>query len=239
MSTPLELYNEGYRNYEDHIFAKAIELYHRGLAASPSPGEEMILKFHLALAIWTMAGLEVEGKLESLNASTAPAAEEAMHYWEDVVNLYHQKVKDDPDENRRWPLPGASPDQMRKEAVGAAMKAGLALRVKKLDKASREEPESQTPDKAESGGCFIATAAYGSELAPEVMILRRFRDEVLLNSRLGTALVKFYYFLSPPLAFLVSEHQFLRIVTRVVLLEPILLRLKVRREDTRRVQESK
>lgn len=82
------------------------------------------------------------------------------------------------------------------------------------------------------GVCLIATAAYGSALAPEVMTLRQFRDDVLLCSRLGTTFVKFYYLVSPPLAFLVSKNHFLRVVTRRALLGPILRRLKLRKENT-------
>ena len=39
------------------------------------------------------------------------------------------------------------------------------------------------------GGCFIATAAYGSPMAEEIQILRKFRDEYLLTNRMGQALV--------------------------------------------------
>ena len=230
MSIPLELYNQGYRNYEQRNFGKAIELYRQALAANPRPGEVMILKYHLALAILEEAGLEVEGKVHSLNIHTAPAAEEALHLWEDVVNIYHQKVKDDPEEHRKWPLPGASPLELKKEAVGAASRAGSALMIRKLDKASREAPAPETSTKNKStGGCFIATAVYGSPLAPEVEVFRRFRDDVLLTSSLGTALVEFYYFVSPPLAYFVSRHGLLRTAARRFLLEPILGRLKTRR----------
>jgi hypothetical protein len=45
-------------------------------------------------------------------------------------------------------------------------------------------------------GCFIATELYGIE-SFEVMILRRFRDQVLLNSAFGYVLVCLYYRLSP------------------------------------------
>src|SRR3989442_3639574 len=109
MSAPLQLYNQAYQYYERRSLTRAIELLRQGLASNPRPGEEMILKYQLAVTIWADAGLEVEGRLESLNADTAPAAEEAMHLWEDVVNTYHQKVKGNPEENRKWALPGASP----------------------------------------------------------------------------------------------------------------------------------
>jgi tetratricopeptide (TPR) repeat protein len=80
-----------------------------------------------------------------------------------------------------------------------------------------------------SGGCFIATAAYGSPLAPEVMTLRRFRDEILLASEFGRSFVGFYYFISPSLASLISKDKHLRKLTRRLVLEPILHLIKKKR----------
>jgi hypothetical protein len=67
------------------------------------------------------------------------------------------------------------------------------------------------------GGCFIATAAYGSCMAKEVIVLRNFRDNVLLQTSVGRNFVKFYYEISPPLDDYIAEHEILRAATRFAL----------------------
>jgi len=74
-------------------------------------------------------------------------------------------------------------------------------------------------------GCFIATAAFGSYLDPHVMVLRHFRDDVLLKSELGTAFVKFYYKHSPPIADFIAQHDILRILMRFAL-TPLIFAVK-------------
>jgi len=67
------------------------------------------------------------------------------------------------------------------------------------------------------GGCFIATAAYGSYLDPHVWVLRQFRDQVLLQHNWGRAFVNFYYHNSPPVAAIIAQHDSLRLLTRWLL----------------------
>lgn len=67
------------------------------------------------------------------------------------------------------------------------------------------EPDYQTPSyqsgrgAATSGGCYVATAVYGSYDCPQVWTLRRYRDNILAESFLGRAFIHLYYAVSPAL----------------------------------------
>lgn len=66
----------------------------------------------------------------------------------------------------------------------------------------------------EVDACFIATAAYGSLLANDVEMLRRFRDVLLRHSVLGELAVETYYTFGPPVAGVVGESDLLREAAR-------------------------
>ncbi|MFC1867818.1 CFI-box-CTERM domain-containing protein [Thermodesulfobacteriota bacterium] len=68
------------------------------------------------------------------------------------------------------------------------------------------------------GGCFIATAAYGSLMEPHVILLRQFRDRILLANPLGRAFVRSYYTYSPGLAEVIARHDSIRMMVRLGLL---------------------
>ena len=62
----------------------------------------------------------------------------------------------------------------------------------------------------EGGGCLIATAAYGSEMAPQVQLLREIRDNQLMNTESGSAFMsgfnELYYSFSPTIADMEREN---------------------------------
>jgi len=75
---------------------------------------------------------------------------------------------------------------------------------------------------APSGGCFIATAAYGTPMVKEIHILREFRDGYLLTNSVGQALVDIYYRISPPIAQFITEHPSLKPIVRAGLLPAVI-----------------
>ncbi|OPY91640.1 MAG: Fibronectin type III domain protein [Syntrophus sp. PtaU1.Bin208] len=77
------------------------------------------------------------------------------------------------------------------------------------------------------GGCFIATAAFGSYHAPEVIVLRKFRDRILLASTPGRLFVALYYRVSPPIAAFIGRDELLKRATRLSL-KPLIFSLQHR-----------
>jgi cold shock CspA family protein len=67
------------------------------------------------------------------------------------------------------------------------------------------------------GGCFIASAVYGDYYAPEVIALRRFRDETLEPSVFGRAFIALYYRVSPPIAAILTRRPMLSALVRLFL----------------------
>lgn len=71
------------------------------------------------------------------------------------------------------------------------------------------------------GACLIATAAFGSELSPQVQQLRELRDNTILATQSGTAFMttfnQFYYSFSPTIADYEREQPIFRETIKIVL----------------------
>jgi len=95
------------------------------------------------------------------------------------------------------------PDIMRK-AESFALTAKNPAVIKAFIKSASET----------KGRCFIATAAFQSTAAAEVLLLQDWRDDVLIQTNYGRAFVKFYYLISPLIAALLDHLPILKAPVR-------------------------
>lgn len=118
------------------------------------------------------------------------------------------------------------------ELAGLINNTVYYIAISALDNAGNESAKSievnEAPQKIRgiaglknSGGCFIATAAYGSYEERHVKLLREFRDRRLLTNSMGSAFVALYYKTSPPIAQFIVDHPWLKPVVRTGLLPVI------------------
>ena len=93
-----------------------------------------------------------------------------------------------------------------------------------------KEDMGETPDNKENGGCLIATATYGSELAPQVQLLREVRDSAVMSTASGAAFMTgfntLYYSFSPTIADWERENPAFQEVVRV-LITPMISSLSI------------
>jgi len=82
---------------------------------------------------------------------------------------------------------------------------------------AQQAPPTTTPGR----GCLVATAAYGSEMAPEVVYMRHVRDDLIGSTSAGRMLIAgfnaFYYPWSPVVAETIAGNELLRAVFRILL----------------------
>lgn len=88
------------------------------------------------------------------------------------------------------------------EIVVNSQQEGQTVSETKTIIQSMQKPNSD--QKSATGGCLIATATYGTEMAPQVQMLREIRDNSLLHTESGSTFMtlfnNFYYSFSPTIA---------------------------------------
>lgn len=112
------------------------------------------------------------------------------------------------------------------EDVEAHLKKGLMVIVAGYTAENRTDIYFQPEQK--KGGCFIATAVYGTESCEEVAVLRQLRDNVLERYILGRMFIVTYYRTSPFLARHISRSERLKRWTKNILLDPLVNTVKKR-----------
>ena len=103
----------------------------------------------------------------------------------------------------------------------AAMRHDHAAMLEDHKTIANEMIEQNDDTNNDNGGCLVATATFGSELAPQVQQLRELRDNTILTTASGTAFMsgfnQFYYTFSPAVADLEREHPILKEAIKVIL----------------------
>jgi peptidyl-prolyl cis-trans isomerase B (cyclophilin B) len=92
-------------------------------------------------------------------------------------------------------------------------------------------PDEKNQDNLENGGgCLIATATFGSELAPQVQMLRELRDNTVLNTASGTSFMmgfnQFYYSFSPAISDLERDNEIFKETVKLAI-TPLLTTLSI------------
>jgi len=89
-----------------------------------------------------------------------------------------------------------------------------------VEKGEKVTPAEQAAEE-KKGGCLIATAAFGSEMAPQVQFLREIRDNTVLQTESGSAFMtgfnQFYYSFSPAIADYERENPAFKEVVKLTL----------------------
>lgn len=98
---------------------------------------------------------------------------------------------------------GGSTFEQRLRAILYDVDAPTPTQVKQLalmleGEGSKQQGAAPTSSPGpQSGGCYIATAVYGSYDCPEVWVLRRWRDTRLASTATGRGVIRLYYLTSP------------------------------------------
>ena len=111
----------------------------------------------------------------------------------------------EPPKESEEPKPAKEPEQVEMTSTSisqSVMKTETAALTTSI--VATSPTARTTTTESQGGGCLIATAAFDSELSPEVQFLREFRDNTILNTNAGLNFMKvfnsFYYSFSPQVA---------------------------------------
>lgn len=86
---------------------------------------------------------------------------------------------------------------------------------------------SPVAESAKQGGCYVATAVYGSYDCPQVWTLRKYRDSCLAPTPTGRTMIRVYYAVSPALVRRYGDSLLLRQVAKPIL-DRVVRRLQAR-----------
>lgn len=119
-------------------------------------------------------------------------------YWGVTVrDIWEVALKNKLKDNREGANNGM---QLANQAITQIRSKYPETKVTSFTTATVDSNQQTSSKPVKKEGCYIATAVYGSYDAPQVMTLRRYRDETLSNTAFGRWFIKIYYRFSPTIA---------------------------------------
>lgn len=106
-------------------------------------------------------------------------------------------------------------EKIKSDPSRATKYAQLILTIDPYNKEAQEVLKPKKEPVQNSGGCYVATAVYGSYDCPEVWTLRRFRDYCLAETWYGRAFIRVYYALSPTLVKCFGDSKWFKVMWKV------------------------
>lgn len=186
-------YDRGAALGRQGAYAKSISEFEEALKCSPLPDLELVICYNLAISIQKHYRVSPTDLLTfEVDEDEAKQTARIIELCDRVISSYHRYFK--------------------------SGQIVTDLPVKHFyQQAETLKLRTQSLQPKKKGGCFIATAVYGSDRAPQVELLRFFRDTQLLQSGLGRTAVNFYYREAPPIADVVSSSPILTKSLRFIL----------------------
>jgi tetratricopeptide (TPR) repeat protein len=191
---PAILNNVGYALQNLERYAEAKSFYEKALEIDPFDEYSKGNMNHLGSLIYQDNLQQIENDIEKMVELTDQAVKfdangntvDAKKNFEEALELLETKIA---------PL---APDAKSKQEIDEKINE-IKAQLYEYEKDSIKIPTS-----SKGGGCLIATATYGSELAPQVQQLRELRDDQLLSTESGTNFMNLfnyvYYSFSPHIA---------------------------------------
>ena len=134
---------------------------------------------------------------------------------------YLQKVNAVDTSNESYDVKSQFELQALMQAKTELVLSYLEMEIYEHQEILRQSDEKIPPQVESGGGCLIATAAFGSEMAPQVQFLRELRDNTVLQTTSGTTFMngfnQFYYSFSPQIADYERENPVFKEAVKVTL----------------------
>jgi hypothetical protein len=191
------------------------------------PGDQMVINYRTR-------GGTTSGKYDLMLRITSRGTGSNYYFYDDANDTNRwihssarpmQTLVPQDDDKGQIPTAGMDPIQIADDTPSGTfdMKAYFSLPGKNTQVGESAAWTFVLDTPAAPNQCFIATAAFGSPLNGSVVILRRFRDRILLASNWGKSFVDLYYRYSPRLATAISVRPFARKIVRALLWPVVML----------------